>query len=87
MSPFTVQFASRDKKVASTDKAFSGVKEVDVYEYNKAFRYVSGRFTTMAAAKKRQDEIKALGYTDAFVVAFINGERGTIKQAEEALKK
>ena len=84
---FAVQFASRNKKVASTDKAFSGVKEVDVYEYNGAFRYISGHFTSKAEATKRQAEVRALGYTDAFVVAFINGERGTIKQAEEALKK
>ena len=27
-----------------------------------------------------------MGYKDAFVVAFVNGERGTIKQAEAALK-
>ena len=84
---FTVQFASRDKKVTDTGKTFKGVKEVDVYEYNGAFRYVSGRFTTKAEATKRQAEVRALGYSDAFVVAFINGERGTIKQAEEALKK
>jgi N-acetylmuramoyl-L-alanine amidase len=84
---FTVQFASRDKKVASTDKAFSGVKEVDVYEYNGAFRYISGKFTSKDAAMKRQSEVRALGYKDAFVVAFVNGERSTIKQAEEALKK
>ncbi len=84
---FTVQFASRDKKVSSTDKAFSGVKEVDVYEYNGAFRYVSGKFTSKDAATKRQNELRSLGYKDAFVVAFVNGERGTIKQAEEALKK
>ena len=84
---FSVQFASRDKKVASTDKAFSGVKEVEVYEYNGAFRYISGRFTDKAEATKRQAEVRKLGYTDAFIVAFINGERGTIKQAEAALKK
>lgn len=84
---FSVQFASRDKKVADPDKEFKGVKEVDVYEYNGAFRYISGRFTTKAEATKRQSEVRGLGYKDAFVIAFINGERGTIKQAEEALKK
>jgi len=84
---FTVQFASRDKKVASTDKAFKGVKDVNVYEYNGAFRYISGHFITKAEATKRQAEVRALGYKDAFVIAFINGERGTIKQAEEALRK
>ena len=84
---FTVQFASRDKKENSTDKAFKGVKEVDVYEYGGAFRYVSGRFTNKDDASKRQAEVRALGYKDAFIIAFINGERGTIKQAEDALKK
>ena len=84
---FAVQFASRDRKVASTDNAFRGVKEVDVYEYNGAFRYISGHFLTKAEATQRQAELRALGYSDAFVVAFINGERGTIKQAEEALRK
>ena len=63
------------------------MKEVDVYEYNGAFRYVSGKFTSKDAATKRQTEVRNLGYKDAFIVAFVNGERGTIKQAEEALKK
>ena len=84
---FAVQFASRDRKVASTDNAFRGVKDVDVYEYNGAFRYISGHFLTKAEATQRQAELRALGYSDAFVVAFINGERGTIKQAEEALRR
>ncbi len=84
---FTVQFASRDKKVPSTDKAFKGVKDVEVYEYGGAYRYISGRFATKAEAQKRQTEVRDLGYKDAFVIAFINGERGTLKQAEEALGK
>ena len=82
-----MQFASRDRQVASTDKAFSGVKEVSVYEYGGAYRYISGRFATKADAVQRQNELRALGYKDAFIIAFINGERATIKQAEEALRK
>lgn len=84
---FSVQFASRDKEVASTDKAFQGVKEVNVYFYNKAYRYISGHFDSKEAAVQRQGELRAMGYQDAFVVAFVDGERGTIKQAEAALQK
>lgn len=84
---FSVQFSSLDKKVPVTDKAFKGVKDVEVYEYNGAYRYISGRFLTKAEAVARQNEVRNLGFKDAFVIAFINGERGTIKQAEEALKK
>ena len=84
---FTVQFSTLNKKVPVTDKAFKGAKEVDVYEYNGAYRYISGHFLTKAEAQKRQDEVRKLGFKDAFVIAFINGKRGTIKQAEEVLKK
>ena len=84
---FTVQFSSLDKKLPVTDKAFKGVKEVEVYNYNGAYRYTSGRFQTKAEAVSRQNEVRNLGFKDAFVIAFIKGERGTIKQAEEALKK
>lgn len=83
---FMVQFASRDKKVPVTDKAFSKVKDVDVYEYNGAFRYTSGHFATKAEAIARQTEVRAAGFSDAFVIAFVNGERATLKQAEAALK-
>ena len=84
---FTVQFSTLNKKVPVTDKAFKGMKDVEVYEYKGAYRYTSGRFLTKAEAVARQNEVRNLGFKDAFVIAFINGERGTIKQAEEALKK
>jgi len=84
---FTVQFSTLDKKVPTNDKAFKGVKDVEVYEYNGAYRYTSGRFTSKAEAVARQNEVRNLGFKDAFVIAFINGERGTVKQAEEVLKK
>ena len=83
---FMVQFASRDRKVPVTDKAFSKVKDVDVYEYNGAFRYTSGHFATKAEAVARQAEVRTAGFSDAFVIAFVNGERATLKQAEAAMK-
>lgn len=84
---FTVQFATLDKKVPVTDKAFKKIKDVEVYEYNGAYRYVSGHFSTKAEATARQEEIRELGYKDAFIIAFKNGERVSLKDAEEALKK
>ena len=83
---FKVQFASRDTKVPVTDKAFAKVPEVGEYFYNGAYRYVSGDFATKQEAVDRLETIRKLGYSDAFVVAFINGERATIKEAEGALK-
>lgn len=84
---FKVQFATRDTQVPVTDKAFAKVPEVEVYFYNGAYRYTSGDFRSKQEAINRQTEICKLGFSDAFVVAFIDGERATIKEAENALKQ
>lgn len=84
---FSVQFSTLNRKVPVTDKAFKGIKEVEVYESNGAYRYVSGRFQTKSEAVARQTEVRNLGFTDAFIIAFIGQERVSVKQAEEALKK
>ena len=83
---FKVQFASRDTQVPVTDKDFAKVPEVDVYFYNGVYRYTSGDFQSKQGAVDRQAELRKMGFDDAFVVAFINGERATIKEAENALK-
>ena len=70
-----------------TDKDFAKVPEVGVYFYNGAYRYTSGDFRTKDEAINRQAQVRKLGFDDAFVVAFIDGERATIKEAENALKQ
>ena len=84
---FAVQFSTLNKKVPVTDPAFKGVKDVAVYEYNGAYRYISGHFLIKAEAVARQEEVRKLGFKDAFVIAFVNGERSTVKQAEQALRR
>lgn len=82
---FKVQFATRDTQVPVDHKDFAKVPEVDVYFYNGAYRYTSGDFRSKQGAVERQAELRKMGFSDAFVVAFINGERATIKEAENAL--
>ena len=83
---FKVQFATRSTQVPVTHKDFAKVPEVGVYYYNGAYRYTSGDFRTKDEAATRQNAVRKLGFSDAFVVAFIDGERVTIKEAENALK-
>ena len=44
-------------------------------------RYTAGLFTTFATADKVKEEIRALGYKDAFVVGFYNGKRIPMAEA------
>ena len=44
-------------------------------------RYTAGLFTKYSTADKVKDEIRGLGYKDAFVVAFLNGKRISMSEA------
>jgi hypothetical protein len=44
-------------------------------------RYTAGIFTGFASADKAKQEIRNLGYSDAFVVAFRNGKRISVSEA------
>jgi hypothetical protein len=46
-------------------------------------RYMAGLFKKINAANLAKNEIRAIGYSDAFVVAYFNGERITLSRARE----
>ena len=47
-------------------------------------RFTAGFFLSESVAVRARDEIRAKGYPDAFVVAFLNGERISISQARNS---
>jgi len=54
---------------------------------NNLIRYSAGLFYTKAQAFSSLGPIKALGYSDAFVVAYCDGVRYTIAEADELLRQ
>lgn len=81
---FKVQFMTSPREIALSDKRFSKVQEVNVYEHNGLFKYTSGQFPSVNAAQKHQQQLRQQGYGDAFVVVF---EKGLRISMEEALKR
>lgn len=72
-------------KTAIKQDAFGGITPVSGETTPQGFtRYTAGIFTTLDGANKARDEIRSLGYRDAFVVAFLNGKRVPISQAASA---
>lgn len=49
-------------------------------------RYSVGRFDAVEDAIRQRDAVRPMGFTDAFVVAYFNGERITIAEARNILE-
>ncbi|MEZ4721278.1 MAG: hypothetical protein R2813_05305 [Flavobacteriales bacterium] len=62
--------------------AFKGIKPITGESVgNGLTRYTAGEFKDFASADFAKDEVRDIGYRDAFVVAYRNGERISIGQA------
>ena len=85
---FSVQFASSKNNVSiKEDPSLKKIRGVWKYTSGEYYCYASGKYASKADAEERKKELQAMGYGDAFLVAFIKGERVSVKQAEAALKK
>ncbi len=83
---FKVQILSSSKELKTSDPQFKGLKDVSFYKEGGMFKYTSGMFETLPAARKYKDSL-ADKFPGAFVVAFIDGKRVTMQEAIDALKK
>jgi hypothetical protein len=51
------------------------------------YKYTSGHFNSRKKALKHQKLVRSKGFSDAFVVAFLNRERITLQRAKEIESK
>jgi N-acetylmuramoyl-L-alanine amidase len=84
---FKVQFATSPVKKSLTSPDFKGIKDVQEYFHNGLYKYITGNETTFEAALLLLGKVHDLGFKDAFVVAFLNGERISPQEAVKLLKK
>jgi N-acetylmuramoyl-L-alanine amidase len=84
---FRVQFASYKRKKPVDSKKFSKLRDVRYYFHKGLYKYTVGNELSVNEAEKLQSELRNKGFKDAFVVAFINENRISTKNAIEKLKK
>ena len=72
---FKIQFDMSDKPVPLNSSRFKGLK-TDEYMHDGAYKYVTGNFINdFNGANSYKNEVRKLGFSTAFVVAFLDGER------------
>ncbi len=84
---FRIQIETSDKPISVNASRFKGL-EIFEYRENKLYKYCTGLFQNdLQAAKNYKVELIEKGYNNAFVVAFLNGERISIEKAIKLAEK
>ncbi|OIP01355.1 MAG: hypothetical protein AUJ98_04660 [Bacteroidetes bacterium CG2_30_33_31] len=83
---FGVQFATTSDKKPASSASFKGIDDMWNYYHSGFYKYVSGRYDSIEKAAIQLSKIRELGFSDAFVVAFIGGKRISPNEAMNILK-
>jgi N-acetylmuramoyl-L-alanine amidase len=84
---FKVQIETSNKAISTKSGHFKGI-EIFEYQDNTLFKYCAGSFPNdLQGAKNYKNELIQLGFTNAFVVAFLDGERISIEKALKLAEK
>jgi len=81
---FKIQILSSSKKYKGNEQFFKGLK-VSYYIHDNLYKYTVGNFNDFEKTVNELEKIRNLGFADAFIVAFNNNERISIKDAIELL--
>ena len=80
---FKVQFMISKSSVNTSAKQYSGIPDISYYRHQGFYKYTAGSEAGFDKAMKIRSNLIQKGYKDAFVVAFLNGERIDTNKARE----
>jgi N-acetylmuramoyl-L-alanine amidase len=84
---FRVQIETSDKKIEETNAKFKGF-EVFEYQQDKLFKYTVGKYLNdYKGANILKNNVRTNGFSNAFIVAFLNGERINLEKAIKLAEK
>ncbi|KAA5532044.1 N-acetylmuramoyl-L-alanine amidase family protein [Paenimyroides baculatum] len=78
---FKVQISASSKDVALTPSNFNGLNNISVTKEGNMFKYFYNETTDYDHARKALEVAKNKGYNSAFLVAYKNGKKVSIKEA------
>ena len=79
---YKIQIASGENKIATKSYNFKGLRNVERVAVGSFFKYYYGNSDAFVKAKKALKLAKKKGYNTAYIVAFKNGERISLKEAQ-----
>jgi N-acetylmuramoyl-L-alanine amidase len=83
---FKVQFLMSDTRLRDDAPELKGVPDAGYYRHQGMFKYTAGNVRTEMEAQQIKTALQRRGYRDAFVIAFLNGERISMDEARRMIK-
>jgi N-acetylmuramoyl-L-alanine amidase len=84
---WSVQFHSSPTAIPDNDKIYETFDDVREDFEGGVYKYSTGLLTGKNEAIVLQKKIREMGYKDAFVIAFFNNKKISVKEATEKLQK
>ncbi len=83
---FCVQLAASTKPVDASQNKWQGLKyQVEVVQEGNFYKYQARGFTDLEEALQAKNYLKSKGFSDAFLVAYKNGEKISVEDAKKEL--
>jgi N-acetylmuramoyl-L-alanine amidase len=78
---YQVQILSSPKPLDKKSSQFKGLEKCDEFKQNGVYKYLVGSTNSYREAKQMQDNLREMGFKDAFLIAFENGVRIDLSKA------
>jgi N-acetylmuramoyl-L-alanine amidase len=78
---FKIQISAGNKKLELKPSNFKGLNNISVVQDGNFYKYAYGETDDYDTAKKNLSEAKAKGYSSAYIIAFKDGEKISVKEA------
>lgn len=78
---FKIQLASSTNKIEPKSYNFKGLKNIEIKQDGKYYRYYYGNTSSYNSIQKSLKTAKKKGYKDAFLMGFVNGKRVNLDEA------
>lgn len=78
---FKVQIMTSKHKQSFSNNSFKDLKGIEMYQHESLYKYTWGVAKTLDEIRKIKRELQDIGFENAFIIPFYNGERMSLQEA------
>ena len=84
---WSIQFYTSPKALPANHKINNDFDKIKEYFENGTYKYSTGMLKDKNEAIRLQSKVREMGYKDAFIIAFYNNKKITVKEATEKFRQ